>query len=166
MSAPFRPGLRADAAAALSRMHGRANRFLRTVTGCMLTAVLLAGCGGATDLDASVAGQFQMRVTAAKQLAAEQNFTGAAAELDQLSGEVQLGVEQRTVSEQRRSRIEASISKVRADLEAAEAAARPDPGPTPAPSPEPSPDEREEEKDRKEEEGGDEDGNKGKGKGE
>lgn len=143
------------------------NGRTRAAMAVFLAAALLAGCGGASDLDKAVAGKFQVRVAAAKQLAAAQNFTGAVSELDQLSREVQLGLEQGTVSEQRHSRIEASIGKVRADLEAAQVAARSAPGPTtaaPAPSPEPSPGDREGDKAKKDEEEGS-DVNKGKGKG-
>lgn len=142
-------------------------RNARAVTALFLAAVLLAGCAGAPELAEAAAGKFQARVATAKQLAAEQNFPEALAELDKLGSEVQAAAEQGDVSVERRSRIESSISKVRADLEAAHAAAQPEPDPTtatPIPTPESSPGDREEEKD-KEEEGGGKDENKGKGKG-
>lgn len=138
----------------------------RAVTALFLAAVLLAGCAGAPELEEATAGKFQARVATAKQLAAEQNFLDALAELDQLGSDVQAAAEQGDVSAERRSRIESSLLKVRADLEAAQAAAQPEPDPITA-TPEPSPEggDGEQKGKEKEEEGGDKDENKDKGKG-
>lgn len=147
----------------------------RTVPALFLAAALLAGCAAAPELDEATAGKFQARVASAKQLAADQNFPAALAELDQLSREVREGAEQGAVPPERRSRIESSISKVRTDLEAARSAAQPQPTPTTA-APEPHPGGGDsEEKDKGEDGGGEGEGeddgggegkggNKGKGK--
>jgi hypothetical protein len=75
-------------------------------------------------------------VAAAKRLAAQQNFPAALAELQQLSEKVRTAEEQGLMSPERKTRIEASISKVRADLETAMAPAEPQPA-TSAPAAEP-----------------------------
>ncbi|MBT2522028.1 hypothetical protein [Arthrobacter sp. ISL-28] len=75
-------------------------------------------------------------MAAAKRLAAEQNFPAALAELQQLSEKVRTAEEQGLMSLDRKTRIEASISKVRADMEAALTPAEPQPA-TSAPAAEP-----------------------------
>lgn len=106
---------------------------LRTLVTAVLVACLgvslLAGCSPAPDLDGAVAGQLQTRVAAAKQLAAAQDFPGALAELEQLNQDVSAAADQGKVSQQRKTRIEAAISTIRTDLEAALAPA-PQPVPT------------------------------------
>lgn len=142
-------------------------RRTRTVMALFLSVALLAGCAAAPELAETAAGQFQARVATAKQLAGAQDYPGALAELDQLGREVQSAAERGDVSPQRRARIESSISKVRADLEAAGAAVEPDPVPTtpaPEPAPEPAPATGDGEEKDKEEEDGDKGGGKGKGK--
>jgi Asp-tRNA(Asn)/Glu-tRNA(Gln) amidotransferase A subunit family amidase len=108
--------------------HG--NRFFRTAAIWFLAAFLLAGCAGTPELDGEAAGKFQTRVAAATQFAAQQDFGGAVTELEQLGSEVQAAADQGRLSQERQSRIEASIAKVRADLDAAIAAAKPQPSPT------------------------------------
>jgi hypothetical protein len=98
---------------------------MTTVLGACLGMSLLAGCSPA-DLDGAVAGQLQTRVAAAKQLAAAQDFPAALAELQQLNLDVAAAAEQGKVSQDRKTRIEAAISAIRGDLEAAI---------TPAPAP-------------------------------
>lgn len=140
------------------------NGFLRMAAAWFLAAVLLAGCAGVPELDEEAAGKFQARVAAAKQFAAQQEFRGAVAELEQLGNDVQAAGDQGRLSQERQSRIEASIAKVRADLEAAIAAAEPPtPGPT-VPSVEPQEERggKGKDEDGKQEEG--KDTNKGKGK--
>lgn len=101
-----------------------------------LGALLLTGCSTAPELDEGAAGELQTRVAAAKQLAAQQNFPAAVAELQQLGEKVRTAEEQGMMSQERRTRIEASISKVRADLEAAMTPSEPPPVPS-APAVEP-----------------------------
>lgn len=109
----------------------RRKTLVRTAATWFLAAVLLAGCAAAPELDEQVAGNLQARVAAAKQFAAQQDFGGAVTELEQLSNEVQAAADQGRLSQERQSRIEASIAKLRADLDAAIAAAEP---PTPSPT--------------------------------
>lgn len=92
-----------------------------------LGALLLTGCSTAPELDEGAAGELQTRVAAARQLAAQQNFPAALAELQQLGEKVRTAAEQGLMSQERKTRIEASISKVRADLEAAMTPAEPQP---------------------------------------
>jgi hypothetical protein len=139
----------------------RGKGFFRIAATWFVAAVLLAGCAGAPELDAEVAGKLQSRVAAAKQFAAQQEFGGAVRELEQLGNEVQAAADQGRLSQERQSRIEASIAKVRADLDQAIASAEP---PTPSPTisrePQQEPDRGGKEDDAKKEEGKDE--NKGK----
>lgn len=142
----------------------RGNSFFRIAATWFLAAVLLAGCAGAPELDEQVAGKLQARVAAAKQFAAQQDFGGAVTELEQLGNEVQAAADQGRLSQERKSRIEASTAKLRADLDAAIAAAEP---PTPSPTvpsrePQQEPDREVKEEDAKKEGGKDE--NKGNGK--
>ncbi|MDQ0679785.1 hypothetical protein QFZ30_003167 [Arthrobacter pascens] len=109
----------------------RGNSFFRIAATWILTALLLAGCAGAPELDEQVAGNLQARVAAAKQFAAQQDFGAAVTELEKLGNEVQAAADQGRLSQERQSRIEASIAKLRADLDAAIAAAEP---PTPSPT--------------------------------
>lgn len=164
MTVPLRTATKDGAPEVLPGIRRRANRQARTAMALFLAAVLLAGCAAGPELDEATAGKFQARVASAKQLAADQNFPGALAELDQLSREVGEGAEQGAVSPERRSRIDSSILKVRADLEAARAAAQPKPTPTTA-APEPPPGGGDgEEKDKDDDGGGGKEENKGKGK--
>lgn len=93
-------------------------RIAGAVLAACLSASLLAGCS-APDLDNGVATQLQQRVAAAKGLAAGQDYQAALAELDQLSGAVATAAGQGRISEPRRTRIDAAISAIRDDLEAA-----------------------------------------------
>ncbi|WP_457964381.1 hypothetical protein M1E17_22615 [Arthrobacter sp. D1-29] len=141
----------------------RRRRFLRRAVMFLLAAALLAGCAGAPELDEEAAGKFQARVVAAKQLAAEQEFHGAVAELEQLGNEVQAAGDQGRLSQERRSRIEAAIAKVRADLDAAIAAAeRPTPSPSVSSAAPQEDDGKGKDEDGKTEDGKDENKNKGK----
>jgi len=110
----------------------------RLLTGAVAAGLgisLLTSCSGQPDLDGGVAAQLQTRVAEAKQLAAQQDFAGAQAELDQLSQEVATAAGRGRMSQQRQSRIEAAIGTIRSELEATLAPAAPAPGPAPAPAP-------------------------------
>ena len=112
----------------------------RLLTGAVAAGLgisLLTSCSGQPDLDGGVAAQLQTRVAEAKQLAAQQDFAGAQAELDQLSQEVATAAGQGRMSEQRQGRIEAAIGTIRSELEATLAPAPPAPGPAPAPATDP-----------------------------
>lgn len=98
-------------------------RLLAVALAACLGISLLAGCSPAPDLDETVAGPLQTRVAAAKQFAAEQDLPAALAELQQLSQDVSAAAGQGKISQQRRSRIDAAISAIRTDLEAAMAPA-------------------------------------------
>ena len=129
-----------------------------------LALVLLTSCAGASELDAGTAAGLQARVASAKQLTAQQDFPAALAELQQLGQDVATAAEKGLMSQERKARAEAAITKIRAELEAAQQAAEPQP----VPSAEPTAD-NEEEDARKEAEKQLEDAKKeaekGKGKG-
>ena len=99
-----------------------------------LGALLLNGCSAAPELDKGAAGELQARVAAAKQFAAHKNFAAAMTELQQLDQKVKTAAERGLMSQERKTRIESAIAKVRADLEAARTAAEPVPS-TPAAEP-------------------------------
>lgn len=112
----------------------------RLLTGAVAAGLgisLLTSCSGQPDLDGGVAAQLQTRVAEAKQLAAQQDFAGAQAELDQLSQEVATAAGQGRMSQQRQSRIEGAIGTIRNELEATLAPALPAPAPAPAPATDP-----------------------------
>lgn len=160
MTVPLRPSTNDGDPGMLTGNRRRIHPRPGTALAFFLAAALLAGCAAAPQLEEVTAGRFQARVATAKQLAAEQNFPRALAELDELGREVQAAAEQGDVSPERRSRIESTIGKVRADLEAASAAVEPAPAPTPSiPDLSPGGGDRED----AEEDGG-KDRNKGKGK--
>ncbi|WP_458114253.1 hypothetical protein M1D88_09370 [Arthrobacter sp. R1-13] len=107
-------------------------RTLTAVLAACLGLFLLAGCSAGPDLDGGVAANLQTRVAAAKQSAAEQDYPAALAQLEQLGQEVTAAAGQGKMSGQRKARIEAAISTIRTDLEAA---MTPAPAPTtPAPT--------------------------------
>ncbi|RDV09410.1 hypothetical protein DXK94_13570 [Arthrobacter sp. RT-1] len=94
-------------------------KLTATVLGACLGVALLGGCSPAPDLDTAVAGQLQTRVASAKKLAAAQDFPSALAELQQMNQDVATAADQGKVSQQRKARIEAAISTIRSELEAA-----------------------------------------------
>lgn len=98
-----------------------------------LMVAVLTGCSAAPDLDSGAAQGLQERVAAARQLAAEQNYPAALAAIDRLGQDVATAAGQSLMSKERRSRIEAAINAVRADLEAATAPATLPPAPASAP---------------------------------
>lgn len=98
-----------------------------------LMVAVLTGCSAAPDLDSGAAQGLQERVAAARQLAAEQNYPAALAAIDRLGQDVATAADQGLMSKERRSRIEAAINAVGADLEAATAPATLPPAPASAP---------------------------------
>ncbi|WP_411374153.1 hypothetical protein ACLH0K_13950 [Arthrobacter sp. MPF02] len=124
---------------------------LQRLTGAAVAVSLLAGCS-APDLDGEVATRLQQRVAAAKGFAVGQDYPAALAELEQLSRDVTAAAGQGRVSEPRKGRIDAAITTIRNDLEAAMAAAAPTPPTPPAPtSPAAVPPVTEDQKEREEE---------------
>lgn len=109
------------------------NRLLTAVLAACLGVSLFTACAAAPELDPGVAGNLQTRVATAKQLAANKNFPAALAELQQLGQDVTTAAERGQVSQQRKTRIEASISTIKSDLETAMTPA-PQPVPTATPS--------------------------------
>lgn len=104
-------------------------RLLPSVLAACLGFSLFTACSAASELENGVAGKLQTRVAAAKQLAAQENFSAALAELQQLSQDVTAAAEQGKVSQQRKARIEAAISTLKSDLASA-TTSTPQPVPT------------------------------------
>lgn len=90
----------------------------RLLSAC-LGILMLTACSPAAELDDGAAAELQDRVSVAKQLTAEQNFPAALAALQQLSQEVISAADQGLMSQERKTRIQAAISAIEADLEAA-----------------------------------------------
>lgn len=111
----------------------RTKHAVRILAAC-LGFVLLTSCAGASELDAGTAEGLQARVASAKQLAAQQDFPAALAELQQLGQDVATAAEKGLMSAERKARAEAAISKIRAELEAAQQAAEPQPAPSAEPT--------------------------------
>lgn len=111
----------------------RTKHAVRILAAC-LGLVLFTSCAGASELDAGTAEGLQARVASAKQLAAQQDFPAALAELQQLGQDVATAAEKGLMSAERKARAEAAISKIRAELEAAQQAAEPQPAPSAEPT--------------------------------
>ncbi len=97
---------------------------------------MFTACSTASDLDQETAGILQNRAATARHLTAEQNFPAALAELQQLNQDVTTAAEQGSMSQERKTRIQAAINTIKADLEAAMTPV-PTPSATPAPATEP-----------------------------
>lgn len=109
------------------------NRTRGVALAACLGVAVFTGCSAAPDLDDGAARGLQDRVAAARELAAEQDYPGALAAIDQLGQEVATAADQGLMSEERRNRIDAAVNAVKADLEAASAAATPPPAPAGTP---------------------------------
>ena len=109
-------------------------RYSVRILAVCLGLVLFTSCAGASELDAGTAEDLQARVASAKQLAAQQDFPAALAELQQLGQGVATAAEKGLMSAERKARAEAAISKIRAELEAAQQAAEPQPAPSAEPT--------------------------------
>lgn len=105
-------------------------RVLAWVSAACIGTFLFTACSAAPELDEEASKELQTRVAGARQLAVQKNFSAAVAELQQLGQQVSAAAENGQMSQERKTRIEASISKVRADLEAAMAPAHPQPAPS------------------------------------
>jgi ribosomal protein L12E/L44/L45/RPP1/RPP2 len=125
-------------------------RLLTPVLAACLGVSLLTACSAVPELDNGVAGRFQTRVAVAKQLVAQQNFPAALAELQLLNRDVTTAAEQGKVSEQRKARIEAAISTIKNELEAA-MTPTPQPVPTAPAADPPNSDGKKQEEDAKKE---------------
>jgi hypothetical protein len=120
---------------------------MTVLTGCML-ATGLAGCAGAApELEANAAATFQQQVLEVTRSAAGSNPAAALKSLDRLTSELDAAAAAGQVSFKRHRSITAAINSVRADLTAAQAAAKATadaaaraaaPKPTAAPKPSPT----------------------------
>lgn len=115
-----------------------------------LGVLMFTACSTTPELGEGAAAKLQDRVAAARQLTAEQNFPAALAEVQQLGQDVTTAAGQGLMSQDRKTRIEAAISTIKADLEAAMAPVAPAPSP-PAPATDPPADDKEKEEDAKKE---------------
>lgn len=127
------------------------NQLLTSILAACLGLSLVTACSAGPELDAGVAGKLQDRVAAAKQLAGQQNFPAALAELDQLGQDVTTAAEQGQVSQQRKARIEAAISTLKDDLEAAMTPTPQPPATTPVADPSDTKNQKDQEEDAKKE---------------
>ncbi|MEZ0448910.1 mucin-associated surface protein [Cellulomonas sp. ICMP 17802] len=121
---------------------------MRRAAGLALAAVLvLAGCGGSTDLAPDRAHTLQQTVLAVTQAAAESRWDDALAQLDEARTELDAGVDAGEVSTARYREVDAALDRVTAEItaekervaaaQAAEQAAATPTATTPAPAPEP-----------------------------
>lgn len=116
------------------------SRFRRALAAASVTLALtggLAGCAGQPDPTAEQAQEYRTQVVAIAEASAAGDYTGALAALDALQTEVDAAVADGSLDGDREQRIVDAIAVVRADLEAAiAAAATPEPAPveeSPAP---------------------------------
>jgi hypothetical protein len=104
------------------RPPGSRRRGTRSAPGVLSAAflgvLLFTACSADSGLDEGTAGSFQARVSSARQLTAQQNYPAALAELQQLGQDVTAAAEQGLVTQDRRARIEAALSKIKAELDA------------------------------------------------
>ena len=129
-----------------------------------LGALMFTACSAAPGLDDEAARKLQNRAASAKQLTVEQNFPAALAELQQLERDVTTAAEVGSMSQERKTRIEAAISTIKADLEAAMTPAVTPPA-TPAPATEPPGGSNEKEQEEEAEKDADRHKEQGNGKG-
>lgn len=107
--------------------------FAARLGAACLGLVVFTACSGQAELDAATAGELKARVAAARQLTVQQDYPAALAELQQLGQDVTAAAEQGRMSAERKTRAESAISKIKAELEAAQAAAEPQPAPSTEP---------------------------------
>ena len=110
------------------------SRFRRAIAAASVTLALaggLAGCTAEPDLAAEQSQAYRAQVVAIAEASAAGDFAGAIAALDALQAEIDAAVADGTLTDEREQRIREAMALVRADLDAAIAAATP---PEPAPS--------------------------------
>lgn len=108
-------------------------RFRRALAATSVALALvagLAGCTGEPEIAERQADAYRAQVVAIAEASAAGDYAGAVAALDALQAEVDAGVTDGTIADDREQRIAEAIALVRADLEAAIAAAT-----TPEPAP-------------------------------
>lgn len=109
-------------------------RFRRAIAAASVTLALvggLAACTAEPDLAAEQSQAYRAQVVAIAEASAAGDFAGAIAALDALQAEIDAAVADGTLTDEREQRIREAMILVRADLDAAIAAATP---PEPAPS--------------------------------
>lgn len=111
---------------------------LRRTTLAATLLLLLAGCQTAPqDLSTDRAEQFQARVLAITTAVSDGSYAGALDELAALEADLNAAAADGTISFSRHQRIEAALSAVKADVQAAvDAEVAPAPAETPTPAPE------------------------------
>lgn len=110
------------------------SRFRRAIAAASVTLALvggLAACTAEPDLAAEQSQAYRAQVVAIAESSAAGDFAGAIAALDALQAEIDAAVADGTLTDEREQRIREAMTLVRADLDAAIAAATP---PEPAPS--------------------------------
>lgn len=144
-------------------MTGSTHRVRRTFAAASVAFALvggLASCAADPDIAADTAASYRAQVVTIAERSVAEDYAGALAELDALEASVDAAAAAGELDAEREQQIRDAIALVRADLEAAIAAATPvEPAPEPAPAPAPAP----------ADDGGDDDapgnsGGKGKGK--
>lgn len=110
------------------------SRFRRAIAAASVTLALvggLAACTAEPDLAAEQSQAYRAQVVAIAESSAAGDFAGAIAALDALQAEIDAAVADGTLTAEREQRIREAMTLVRADLDAAIAAATP---PEPAPT--------------------------------
>ena len=110
------------------------SRFRRAIAAASVTLALvggLAACTAEPDLAAEQSQAYRAQVVAIAEASAAGDFAGAIAALDALQAEIDAAVADGTLTAEREQRIREAMTLVRADLDAAIAAATP---PEPAPT--------------------------------
>jgi len=146
-------------------MTATTSRLRRTLAAASVALGLIGGlasCAADPEIGADTSAAYRAQVATIAQHSVAEDYAAAVAELDALAAEVDAAVASGSLDAARAERIRAAIALVRADLEAAIAAATPPPTAEPEPTAEPA-DEAPGNSDGK---GNKEDkGDKGKGKG-
>lgn len=109
------------------------SRFRRAIAAASVTLALvggLAACTAEPDLAAEQSQAYRAQVVAIAEASAAGDFAGAIAALDALQAEIDAAVADGTLTDEREQRIREAMILVRADLDAAIAAATP-PEPVP-----------------------------------
>lgn len=110
------------------------SRFRRAIAAASVTLALvggLAACTAEPDLAAEQSQAYRAQVVAIAESSAAGDYAGAIAALDALQAEIDAAVADGTLTAEREQRIREAMTLVRADLDAAIAAATP---PEPAPT--------------------------------